>query len=67
MGIISKIGNIFTEGMIGWKEAFLGKEMDEKDKERFSANLAQSVKDRLPSTITVGSSVVAQVPHLVES
>ena len=54
MGIISKIGNIFTEGMIGWKEAFLGKEMDEKDKERFSANLVQSFKDRLPSSITGG-------------
>ena len=54
MGIVSKIGNIFTEGMIGWKEAFLGKELNDKEKEKFSANLVEKFKDRLPSTITGG-------------
>ena len=53
-GIISKIGNIFTEGMIGWKEAFLGKPMEEGEKKKFTTSLTEKFKDRLPSTITGG-------------
>ena len=53
-GIISKIGNIFTEGMIGWKEAFLGKPMEEEEKKKFTTSLREKFKDRLPSTLTGG-------------
>ena len=52
--------NSLKEGLIGWQEAFFGKELSEDEKEHLKDTMVKELNARLPSSIT-GSAVGAGV------
>lgn len=59
-GILSSIVDQFKEGITGWQEAFLGKEVTEEDKKKLQQGVTDTIKERMPATIS-GSLVGAGV------
>lgn len=53
-GIISSVLDKFKEGIDGWQEAFLGREVTEEDKEKLQKGVTETIKERMPASISGG-------------